>query len=191
MENKQITYSPYIRTKDNVTKVMLDVIIALTPIVGISYLVYGITPVLVILAAVMGAVVAEVIFSTIFYKKPNSVLDLSAVVTGMLLGLTLAPFTSLYVVAFGGASAVNQDVVPYTLAEGNKARAAYINIVGLKRRGFTEEEILILRDSYKIIFKKKLKLEEALQQLEEKYGTDKNVVRMIEFIRKSKRGITR
>ncbi len=106
MENKQITYSPYIRTKDNVTKVMLDVIIALTPIVGISYLVYGITPVLVILAAVMGAVVAEVIFSTIFYKKPNSVLDLSAVVTGMLLGLTLAPFTSLYVVAFGGASAV-------------------------------------------------------------------------------------
>ena len=91
----------------------------------------------------------------------------------------------------GGASAVNQDVVPYTLAEGNKARAAYINIVGLKRRGFTEEEILILRDSYKIIFKKKLKLEEALQQLEEKYGTDKNVVRMIEFIRKSKRGITR
>ena len=91
----------------------------------------------------------------------------------------------------GGASAVNQDVVPYTLAEGNKARAAYINIVGLKRRGFTEEEILILRDSYKIIFKKKLKLEEALQQLEEKYGKDKNVIRMIEFIRKSKRGITR
>ena len=91
----------------------------------------------------------------------------------------------------GGASAVNQDVVPYTLAEGNKARAAYINIVGLKRRGFTEEEILILRDAYKIIFKKKLKLEEALQQLEEKYGKDKNVIRMIEFIRKSKRGITR
>ena len=77
------------------------------------------------------------------------------------------------------------------MAEGNKARAAYINIVGLKRRGFTEEEILILRDAYKIIFKKKLKLEEALQQLEEKYGKDKNVIRMIEFIRKSKRGITR
>mgnify|MGYP003615546764 CR=1 FL=1 len=91
----------------------------------------------------------------------------------------------------GGASAVNQDVVPYTLAEGNKARAAYINIVGLKRRGFTEDEILTLRDAYKIIFKKKLKLEEALQQLEEKYGTEKNVSKMIEFIRKSKRGITR
>ena len=93
MKNKQITSSTYIRTKDNVRKVMLDVIIALTTIVGISYLVYGITPVLLILAAVMGAVVVEVIFSSIFYKKLNSVLDLSAVVTGMLFGLSPAPLT--------------------------------------------------------------------------------------------------
>ena len=91
----------------------------------------------------------------------------------------------------GGASAVNQDVVPYTLAEGNKARAAYINITGLKRRGFTEEEIKNLRESYKIIFKRGLKLEEALVQLKEKFPDDKNIDHIVAFIKKSKRGITR
>lgn len=91
----------------------------------------------------------------------------------------------------GGASAVNQDVVPYTLAEGNKARAAYINITGLTRRGFNSEEIKNLRECYKIIFKRGLKLEEAVTKLKEKFPDDKNVSHIIDFIKKSKRGITR
>ena len=91
----------------------------------------------------------------------------------------------------GGCSAVNQDVVPYMLSEGNKARAAYINIAGLQRRGFSDEQIKILREVYKIIFKKKLKLEEALQLLEKDYKNNEDVVKLVEFIRKSKRGITR
>lgn len=91
----------------------------------------------------------------------------------------------------GGASAVNQDVVPYTLAEGNKARAAYINITGLTRRGFSREEIKNLRECYKIIFKRGLKLEEAVTKLKEQFPDDKNVSHIIAFIKKSKRGITR
>lgn len=91
----------------------------------------------------------------------------------------------------GGASAVNQDVVPYTLAEGNKARAAYINITGLKRRGFSDEEIKNLRECYKIIFKRGLKLDEAMVQLKEKFPSDKNAAHIVDFVKKSKRGITR
>lgn len=91
----------------------------------------------------------------------------------------------------GGCSAVTQDVVPYMLSEGNKARAVYINIVGLQRRGFTEEQIKTLRDVYKIIFKKKLKLNDALELLEDNYPNNNDVKLMIEFIRKSKRGIAR
>ena len=91
----------------------------------------------------------------------------------------------------GGCSAVNQDVVPYMLSEGNKARAVYINIVGLQRRGFSEEQIKRLRELYKIIFKKKLKLEEALQILERDYSHFDEAMKVVEFIRKSKRGITR
>ena len=91
----------------------------------------------------------------------------------------------------GGCSAVTQDVVPYMLSEGNKARAVYINIVGLQRRGFSEEQIKTLREVYKIIFKKKLKLEEALHILENDYKDNEDVVKLVEFIRKSKRGIAR
>ena len=91
----------------------------------------------------------------------------------------------------GGCSAVTQDVVPYMLSEGNKARAVYINIVGLQRRGFSEEQIKILREVYKIVFKKKLKLEEALQILEKNYKDNDDVIKLVEFIRKSKRGIAR
>ena len=91
----------------------------------------------------------------------------------------------------GGCSAVTQDVVPYMLSEGNKARAVYINIVGLQRRGFSEEQIKTLREVYKIIFKKKLKLEEALHILENDYKDNEDVVKLVEFIRKSKRGLAR
>ena len=91
----------------------------------------------------------------------------------------------------GGCSAVNQDVVPYMLSEGNKARAVYINIVGLQRRGFSDEQIKRLRELYKIIFKKKLKLKEALQTVEREYGQYEEAQNLINFIRKSKRGITR
>lgn len=91
----------------------------------------------------------------------------------------------------GGCSAVTQDVVPYMLSEGNKARAVYINIVGLQRRGFSEEQIKTLRDVYKIIFKKKLKLNDALETLENTYPNNEDVRLMVEFIRKSKRGIAR
>ena len=91
----------------------------------------------------------------------------------------------------GGCSAVTQDVVPYMLSEGNKARAVYINIVGLQRRGFSQEQIKRLRELYKIIFKKKLKLEEALQTVERDYGQYEEAQNLVNFIRKSKRGITR
>ena len=91
----------------------------------------------------------------------------------------------------GGASYVFQDILPFTLAEGIKAKSVYINVVGLRRRGFTEEEIKNLKETYKIIFKRGLKLEEAISQLNEKFPNDKNIDHVIKFIRKSKRGITR
>lgn len=91
----------------------------------------------------------------------------------------------------GGASYVFQDILPFTLAEGIKAKAAYINIVGLRRRGFTEEQIKNLKETYKIIFKRGNKLEEAIKQLEEKFPDDDNIKHMIKFIGESKRGISR
>jgi UDP-N-acetylglucosamine acyltransferase len=91
----------------------------------------------------------------------------------------------------GGASAVNQDIAPFLIAEGNKAKTHGINIVGLKRRGFSDEDIDIIKDGYKIVFRSKLMLETAIIKLNEKYPENKHINYFIEFIKKSERGICR
>ncbi|GHT17933.1 electron transport complex subunit D [Bacteroidia bacterium] len=106
MTDYQINTNPYIRTADNTQRVMLDVIIALAPMLIFAWAAFGFLPILSVVVAVASAVAAEYLFSLIFFRNKKSIFDLSAVVTGILLAFTLAPFTPLYVVAFGGAMAV-------------------------------------------------------------------------------------
>ena len=94
-------------------------------------------------------------------------------------------------VMVGGASAINQDICPFVLAEGNKAVVRGLNTVGLRRRGFSDEELSNLKKVYRIIFRKGLPLKEALAEAEEQFGRDKNVAYLLEFIRNSERGIAR
>ncbi len=91
----------------------------------------------------------------------------------------------------GGASAVTQDVCPFILADGNKVVPAGLNNVGLRRRGFTDEELLELKRAYRTIFRKGLPLKEALRELEETYSDSKNVMYLVDFIKNSKRGIAK
>jgi UDP-N-acetylglucosamine acyltransferase len=92
-----------------------------------------------------------------------------------------------------GCSRITQDVAPFTIAEGNPASTRGLNLVGLKRRGFTEEQLRALRSAYKALFMRKTTtLDEALSELEElPAGQDPNVARLIEFIRSSQRGVLR
>ena len=55
----------------------------------------------------------------------------------------------------GGMSGVEQDVIPYGSVLGNRARLAGLNIVGLKRRGFSRAEIASLRKAYRLLLQKK------------------------------------
>lgn len=91
----------------------------------------------------------------------------------------------------GGASAVSQDICPFVLAEGNKAKVRGLNLVGLRRRGFTTEQISNLKKTYRIIFRSGLPLKEAIAEVKETYGDDENVMYFIDFIESSDRGITR
>lgn len=91
----------------------------------------------------------------------------------------------------GGASAVNQDILPFMMAEGNKTNIRGLNLVGLKRRGFSDENISNLKDAFKIIFRSNLMLEEAVRTLKEKYKEDKNIKHLLDFISKSERGLCR
>lgn len=106
MHVRQTIFPPFVRRTDTTTRVMADVVIALIPCIFMSWLAYGYTPVMVVLVAVGSALAAEFLFSFIYFGRTDSLADGSAVVTGILLAFTVAPFTPLYVVAFGGAMGV-------------------------------------------------------------------------------------
>lgn len=91
----------------------------------------------------------------------------------------------------GGASAVNQDICPFVLAEGNKAEVRGLNSVGLRRRGFTTEDISNLKKAYRILFRQNLALKDAVLDLENKFSEDKNIMYLVDFIKNSNRGIAR
>lgn len=91
----------------------------------------------------------------------------------------------------GGASAVNQDIAPFILAEGNKAKVRGLNTVGLRRRGFADEEISTLKKVYRILFRKKIPLKEAIEEVEKDFIDDKNIKYLVDFIKSSDRGIAR
>ena len=103
---KKLSFTPYIRTETDVRNIMKDVIISLFPAIIASGLVYGINALLLIATSVLSAVVTEKLFSKIFLDDTNSIHDLSAIITGILLAMTLAPLTPLPIVVFGAAMAV-------------------------------------------------------------------------------------
>lgn len=91
----------------------------------------------------------------------------------------------------GGQSAVSQDIPPYVSAAGNRAKLYGLNLVGLKRRGFSDEAISNLKKAYRIIFRSGLILEEALARVKAELGDSPEAMHLMEFMKNSKRGITR
>ena len=91
----------------------------------------------------------------------------------------------------GGASAVVKDVPPYTMASGNHAKLFGLNLVGLKRRNFSEKTIKALKNAYRIIFRSNLLLEAALKKAQDEVEDVPEVRHFKKFIQESKRGTCR
>jgi UDP-N-acetylglucosamine acyltransferase len=93
----------------------------------------------------------------------------------------------------GGCSRVNQDVPPFMIVEGNPSSTRGVNIVGLQRRNFSEEEIRSIKSAYKKLFlKKDGNLATALDALKATpEGDQPHVAALIRFIEGSQRGVTR
>lgn len=91
----------------------------------------------------------------------------------------------------GRASYVSKDVLPYVMIAGQTVSACGLNTVGLKRNGFTTEEIEILRRAYKIIFRRGLTVQQALVELIELSPECDKVTPLIEGLKSSTRGIVR
>ena len=100
-----VSTSPHIRSKNTTTRVMLDVIIALCPIMIASVLLFGFRTFLLIATSVATAVLCEYLF-TLITKKENTVYDLSAVVTGILLALNVPVSLPIWQLVVGTAFAI-------------------------------------------------------------------------------------
>ncbi len=91
----------------------------------------------------------------------------------------------------GGGYRVAKDVPPYILAMGDPLRFGGLNSVGLRRRGFSEETLAVLKHTYKILFKEKLNVSQAVLRIRESVELIPEVQEVLAFIEKSARGIIR
>jgi UDP-N-acetylglucosamine acyltransferase len=91
----------------------------------------------------------------------------------------------------GGASAVVTDIPPYITVSGNRAKPYGLNLIGLKRRGFSEETINALKKAYKIVFRSSLLLSVAIERIKEEVEDLPEVRHFTNFIKNAKRGICR
>jgi UDP-N-acetylglucosamine acyltransferase len=92
----------------------------------------------------------------------------------------------------GGATALTRDIPPYVTASGMKVKFYGVNVVNLQRNNFPTEVITGLRKAYKVLFRSHLTMEEAVKKVHEDpiYALPE-VKHMVDFIRESKRGVTR
>ncbi|MBU0558667.1 MAG: acyl-ACP--UDP-N-acetylglucosamine O-acyltransferase [Bacteroidetes bacterium] len=89
----------------------------------------------------------------------------------------------------GGGFRVISDVPPYVLAAGNPLKYSGLNLIGLRRRGFSNDDIAIIKDTYQILFSSELNFTDAKAKVADTYNDNKLVNNVLEFIQKSNRGI--
>ena len=85
----------------------------------------------------------------------------------------------------GGVSGVNADVIPFVSAIGERAVIGGLNIVGLKRRGFSRPTIHALRAAYKAVFEGGGSRSERIERVAEQYADVPEVIMIVDFIRES------
>lgn len=83
----------------------------------------------------------------------------------------------------GGMSAVEGDVIPYGSVKGNRARLYGLNVVGLKRRGYSREQIRELRTAYGLLFTGEGTQAERLDEVAELYADNTAVLEIVDFMR--------
>lgn len=83
----------------------------------------------------------------------------------------------------GGMSGVENDIIPYGSAFGDRARLRGLNLVGLQRRNFSRDDIHTLRTAYRLMFAQEGTLAERLADVEELYRDNVVVMEIVEFIR--------
>lgn len=94
-------------------------------------------------------------------------------------------------VMVGGLSGISQDIPPYTMAAGERAKLFGLNAIGLKRHGFSDATINELKKAYKILFREKHTMKDAIKKVQSELPYSDEIKHLIGFIEKNKRGICR
>jgi UDP-N-acetylglucosamine acyltransferase len=90
----------------------------------------------------------------------------------------------------GGMSGLENDLIPYGMALGNRAHLSGLNIVGLQRRGFSRDDIHTLRRAYRLLFADEGTLVERMEDVEKEFKAHPIVTEILAFIRdRGKRGL--
>ena len=106
MEKLIVSPSPHIHSKVRTKNLMLDVVIALLPAVIVSVVFYGLGELLVLAVSVLSCILIEYLITRYLLKKPSTIGDFSAAVTGILLALNLPSTTPWWVVFIGAVVAI-------------------------------------------------------------------------------------
>lgn len=85
--------------------------------------------------------------------------------------------------AVGGMSGVEGDVIPYGLVMGNRARLAGLNLVGLKRRGFSRAQIHALRGAFRLLFRAEGTLDDRIDEASVRFAAEPLVAEVLGFMR--------
>ncbi len=83
----------------------------------------------------------------------------------------------------GGMSGVENDIIPYGSAMGDRAHLSGLNIVGMKRRGFSRDDIHVLRTAYRLLFAQEGTMSERVDDVESIYRDNEGVMDIVEFVR--------
>ena len=90
-----------------------------------------------------------------------------------------------------GGSRIGKDIPPYTLIGRDPIVYCGINIVGLRRRGFTNQQVYLIQDIYRTLYTRGLNNSDALKAIETEYEPSEERDLILNFIKSSKRGIVR
>ncbi len=91
----------------------------------------------------------------------------------------------------GGGAMCAQDVPPFSVAQGDRARLYGLNIIGLRRAGVDAEDIAALKEAWGTLFNRGLPRQDALRRVEQRFGQVAEVAELLAFIRSSRRGVCR
>jgi UDP-N-acetylglucosamine acyltransferase len=86
-----------------------------------------------------------------------------------------------FVFAAGG-SVIVQDVAPYCTVQGDRAQLVGINSTGLSRNGYGEEQVARIKEAYRILFRQKLPLKDAAEQLRAQLGGHPEIDHLLAFL---------